>query len=258
MKKLQIEDNFNRKVLSEGRNFGIGFSILKKINNFKFETLLPFSACKDYLNDIVYKTYYNSDLKFTVHGYDAKKIDCYNNKKYFYFGVNTLHYNKSTMLWNLYDEATTILINNVENLVKVINILEEHFNVNKSRTSFYKTTDNIIILKCPIFWLKKTYLISLLALTVRLYFNVKETDLKKGINIFTAKDIVPFIESDTYNMSLINNFLLHKLNKRKLFTDYPNEEIVKKSNYYAIHNAGIVAFTNHLMKLKHEKINNLT
>jgi hypothetical protein len=59
-------------------------------------------------------------------------------------------------------------------------------------------------------------------------------------------------------MSLINNFLLHKLTKKKLFTDYPNPEVIKSSNHYAIHNGGIVAFTNYLTKLKNEKINSPT
>ena len=65
---MEIINNFDRLKLSEGRNFGIGFAFLKKITNNKFETLNAFTACKDYLNDLIYVETTKKNLT-RIHGF---------------------------------------------------------------------------------------------------------------------------------------------------------------------------------------------
>ena len=52
----QIEEKYKRSSLNEGRNFGLGFAVLKPVNKTKtkFETENAFTACRDYLNDFSY------------------------------------------------------------------------------------------------------------------------------------------------------------------------------------------------------------
>ena len=241
MKKLQINDNYSRSVLNEGRNYGMGFSILNKINNFEFDTLLPFSACKAYLNDIVYKTYYDNNMKLLAHGYNATEIKTFKNKKFFYFGLNMLHY-KSGKNWNKFDEAKKELFTNYMNMVNVINKFEKLINGSNYKTSFYKKNDDVIILKVPMFWVRKTYRISMLALICRLFFNATKLTTERG-PLYLSKSHKPFISSDMYNTKSLIDFIKHKddyLNKFKT-SNFPFKKDVLNNKYVA-HNGGLVSF----------------
>ena len=90
MKK--IKELQKRSKLSEGRNFGVGFTILNKKGS-KFETYLPFTACRDYLNDFAYVESTKKEIG-KIYGYDHKILNCFDNKNIVYFGVKTLHYNQ--------------------------------------------------------------------------------------------------------------------------------------------------------------------
>lgn len=246
--KLKIKDNYDRKKLIEGRNYGIGFSILQKINRYSYKTLLPFSACKDYMNDLIYKTFYDKKLDFTCHGYKAETMKCYNkNHKYFYLGVNTLNYNKAGD-WNKKRKASNILTKNAENLVKILNKLEDYINLDSRRISLYSKNSNTIVLKCPSFWMHKTYFISLLSLSIRLFFNIKKEDVNKKVEDI-IKTHICFIDEDTYNLKFIKLFLDLKLTNRDLLMDYP--ALIDNATYKSkIHSAGIVSFISHCKKLK--------
>ena len=49
-----IVDNCPRDPLGEGRSVGMAFAALKETNINHYETISPFSPCKDYLNDVLY------------------------------------------------------------------------------------------------------------------------------------------------------------------------------------------------------------
>lgn len=229
-----IHELQDREKLSEGRNFGVGFSILKKINKNDFETYLAFTACKDYLNDLVYiektKKSFNSD----VHGYNHKNQDIFDNKRYFYLGVNILHYNKGKD-WDKSEEAKEKLYNNQENIVKIINLLEDKINLFKSRTKFEKI-DNIknknnkaLIFKVPTFWIKYPFLISLLTLYIRCFFDIKE--IKEGF----YNNYKCFIIGDSYYVGNISKFF--KIKKYKNINNYKYDYGV--NDLYDIHDCGI-------------------
>ena len=90
MKK--IKELQERSKLNEGRDFGVGFTILNKKGS-KFETYLPFTACRDYLNDFAYVESTKKEIG-QIYGYDHKLLNCFDNKNIVYFGVKTLHRNK--------------------------------------------------------------------------------------------------------------------------------------------------------------------
>lgn len=241
MKKLIINDDYDRSVLNEGRNYGMGFSILERVNNFEFNTLLPFSACKDYLNDIVYKTYYDREMKLLAHGYDAEEITTFAKKKYFYFGLKMLHF-KNGNGWNQHKAAQELLLNNYENMVGIINKFEKVIDNFNYRTTFYKKNDNTVVLKVPMFWVRKTYRISMLALICRLFFNAKPVDLEKG-PLYLSKKHKPFITADAYNGKNLVQFMEKKdiiipeFKKSK----FPFKKDVNDDKYKA-HNGGLVSF----------------
>ena len=226
MKK--IKELQKRSTLNEGRNYGIGFSILNKIGN-KFETYLPFTACRDYLNDFVYVEKTKTEIGET-HGYDHKVLNCFENKNYFYIGVNTLHYQGSGN-WDKKEEATNLLISNYKNLESFLNQIENNFKF-KSRTTI-KIDEDTLIFKVPIYWSKSAPLISAYTLLIRCFFNISENFV---INEENLKKHKPFISADNYFIKICMKFL----NNIKTFNF---EEVSYKDNdKYTIHNFGIQGF----------------
>lgn len=245
-----IKETQNRKKLSEGRSFGIGFAILKKLTTTKFETLHAFSACKDYLNDLVFVENTNFELN-SIHGFKHKKTNVFKNKRYFYLGVNVLNYNHSGK-WNRYKECSNELFNNTNNLIKSINNFENILNLFKSRTkiigvhnidSDFNNETKALILQCPLFWVKYPILISLFTLFIRLYFNNSNLNGK-------LEKHKPFIQGDNY---YITNFL--KLLKLKSFNTLNNCYIYPKEKVTAnkVHSNG---FINWIKKLNNDKFKN--
>ena len=235
MKK--IKELQKRSKLSEGRNYGVGFTILNKKGS-KFETYLPFTACRDYLNDFAYVESTKKEIG-KIHGYDHKVLNCFDNKNIVYFGVNTLHRNNNNGNYEKFDELQNILINNYIHLEIFLNKIETDLNIN-IKTKIELDEDTLII-KCSKFWVKSTPLISVYTLLIRCYFNIEKID-KPFIDIL--KNNVPFINADSMmKKSCINFYELYLKNKSKFINpDYNGYGLVEDNNPGLIHNFGIDGF----------------
>lgn len=234
MKK--IKELQKRSKLGEGRNFGVGFTILNKIGS-KFETYLPFTACRDYLNDFAYVE--NTKKKIgLIYGYNHKLLNCFDNKNIVYFGVNTLH--KKYEKYDKFDELQNILINNYKNLELFLNTIEYQLNI-KIKTSIELDEDTLII-KCSKFWVKSTPLISVYTLLIRCYFNIEPLEGKPVIDIL--KNNNPFINADSMmKKPCIDFYEMYMNNKNKFINpDYDGYDLVKDDNPALIHNFGIYEF----------------
>jgi len=232
MKK--IKELQKRNKLREGRDFGIGFSILKKIGK-KFETYLPFTACRDYLNDFIFVEREKKEIG-NAYGYNHKLLNCFIGKRYFFLGVNTLHKNKNNGLWNLKEEALVILINNYKNLELFINKIELDLGL-KSKTTIELDEDTLIF-RVPIYWSKTTPLISVYTLLIRCFFNVKKDFIFTEDNLQNHK---AFISEDSYYIPLCNKFYKN-IGKIKYHNfDYKDYGITYKI-WSGVHNFGIQGF----------------
>ena len=234
MKK--IKELQERSKLFEGRNFGVGFTILNKKGS-KFKTYLPFTACRDYLNDFAYVESTKKEIG-EIYGYNHKLLNCFDNKNIVYFGVNTLHY-KGGNNYDKFNELQNILINNYKNLELFLNRIEDNLGV-KIKTSIELDEDTLII-KCSKFWVKSTPLISVYTLLIRCYFNIKTND-KPIIDIL--KDNIPFINADSMMKKPCIDFYEMYLNNKSKFInpDYNGYGLVKDDNPGLIHNFGIDGF----------------
>lgn len=229
---IKLIEKQKRGVLGEGRNYGIGFSIIT-FNNKKTEatTLLPHTACKDYLNDFSFVEFEKHEIG-SIYGYNHKLLNLFDNKRYFYLSVKTLDYNDGKN-WDKKEEASSLLKQNIQNVVEIINEFEKKI-PSKSRTSFFGESDDSLILKVPIYWLKKTYLISVYTLMIRCFFNVSE---KPNNLLAFLKEHSPFIVSDVYLFKCILPFYL-KLENKHDFLNYKYPE--KNKNF--VHNFGIKGY----------------
>lgn len=235
MKK--IKELQKRSQLNEGRNYGVGFTILNKKGS-KFETYLPFTACRDYLNDFAYTESTKKEIGL-IYGYCHKLLNCFDNKNIVYFGVNTLHRNNNNGNYDKFDELQNILINNYIHLEIFLNKIETDLNIN-IKTKIELDEDTLII-KCSKFWVKSTPLISVYTLLIRCYFN---TDLECNSIVDILKNNVPFINDDSMmKKSCINFYELYLKNKSKFINpDYNGYGLVEDNNPGLIHNFGIDGF----------------
>jgi hypothetical protein len=234
MKK--IKELQKRSKLCEGRNYGVGFTILNKIGS-KFETYLPFTACRDYLNDFAYVESAKKEIG-KIHGYDHKLLNCFDNKNIIYFGVNTLH-RKDSGNYDKFDELQKILINNYKNLELFLNTIENQLGI-KIKSSI-ELDEETLIIKCSKFWVKSTPLISVYTLLIRCYFN---TDLEGDSIVDILKNNIPFINDDSMMKKPCIDFYEMYLNNKSKFInpDYKGYNLVKEGNPALIHNFGIDGF----------------
>ena len=231
MKK--IEEKYKRSSLGEGRNFGIGFAILNKVDNNNYETFNAFTACKDYLNDFSYVEHTKKEIG-SIHGYNHKLLNCFDNQEHFYLGVNTLHY-QGNQKWNDFKKCQTELVNNHKVLEKFLNRIEKKLNL--STKSKITLDEDTLIIKAPIYWTKTTALISVYTLLIRCYFNLTElTRIKK-----VFEEHKPFISGDSYLIKNCKTFFNNlQLNYDELYYDKFNI-----SSAGSIHNFGISGYFNH-------------
>lgn len=234
MKK--IKELQERSKLSEGRNYGVGFTILNKKGS-KFETYLPFTACRDYLNDFAYVESTKKEIG-SIYGYNHKLLNCFDNKNIVYFGINTLHNNNGGK-YDKFDECQKILINNYKNLQLFLNTIETDLGI-KIKTSI-ELDEETLIIKCSKFWVKSTPLISVYTLLIRCYFN---TDLEGNSIVDILKNNKPFINDDSMMKKPCIDFYEMYLNNKSKFInpDYNGYGLVKEGNPGLIHNFGIDGF----------------
>lgn len=237
-----IIDNKDRNKLAEGRNYGFGFSILNKINENDYETLMPFTACKDYLNDFVYVESTKNKLEL-IYGFKHNYIGVLEDKSHFYLGVKSLNYNKGVKKWDKYDSLNELLNNNHINLIKFINKIEKYFNL-EDLTTLETLIDNTIILKVPIFWSKFTFLISLYTLYIRCFMNITDEELDKDIKDIISKNRITYLEED--RMLYLSTIKWIEYEYFDKLLDFKYKENITSSY---IHNFGIGGRVNEITKL---------
>lgn len=239
MKK--IKELQERSKLNEGRDHGVGFTILNKKGS-KFETYLPFTACRDYLNDFAYVESTKKEIG-KIYGYDHKLLNCFDNKRVVYFGVNILHYNGGGNYQN-FNRHQDLLINNYKNLEKFLNRIETKLGILTKTT--VELDEDTLIIRCSSFWIKSTPLVSVYTLLIRCYFNVEDNN--KSIED-VLKNNKPFMNADSMMKTpCIKFYEMYLDNKDKFINlDYQGYNLVKENTPGLIHNFGIDGF---IKKLK--------
>lgn len=238
MKK--IKEIQKRSSLNEGRNYGIGFAILKPVNSTKtkFETLNAFTACRDYLNDFSYVEYTKKEIG-KIHGYNHKLLNIFNRKRLFYLGVNTLNFNNNG-IWADKKQAQKLLINNYKFLQTFLNRIETQLNL-KTQTEI-TVDEDVLIFKAPLYWTKTTALISAYTLLIRCFFNITEEQLHLPMDVLFEEHKC-FIEADQYMKQHCTKFYqnIGKLKFDKI--NYSKFKILN-TNASSVHNFGIAGFLN--------------
>jgi hypothetical protein len=165
----RIIDDFPRAGLAEGRNSGLGFAIVVKDDD-KFRAVMPFSACKDYLNDVIYAENIGKLLP-SIYGFEYTKINNIFNDNYFYLGLKTLNPGTGSgkTLTNDMQELENKYLKNMPNIIKIVNYFEDIMLLDSYSTIEY-VEDGYMIIKVNEVWGRKLFLISFLSLLLRMFY----------------------------------------------------------------------------------------
>lgn len=225
VKPLTIIDKQNRRVLSEGKSYQMGFAFLKKVDDKTFETVQPISPCKDYLNDVIYSEHTGKDCH--AFGLSYTKQNIFDGDKAYMcfkicpqFGGNT---------YQGMDEDIKNLNENSENVQKFLNFFEAKIGT-EFVSKIEKVEDNLFMVTFPVFWCKYTYLISLFSLIIRCGQCYKGGDEMQFFTTFGKWGEVYNIKAAKPKVEMIMQGAL------------PVQDLSKASGNTSIHNMGIVNF----------------
>ncbi len=239
-----LEAPYSRSDLNEGRDYGIGFSVLKADSANNLKPLFPFTACKDYLNDFIYveKSEKNIDK---IYGFKHEFMNYFQNKKRLILGVAPLMYtnggtsSEEDYIWEDYDDCSSYFINNSENFINVLHYIEIMMNGTSKLTKLLGVVDYTWVLELNPIWKTTGPAISFFTLFARCYFNFKDSPSIENIKAHT-----PYIMDD--QMMKIN--ILDILDNLDITENIFNTDLYleqnKESSSTTIHNLGVSTFYN--------------
>lgn len=163
----KVTDVCDRKVLSEGRSYQMGFAFCKELPSGDYETIQPLSPCKDYLNDVVYTEHTGKD--FYACGLKTKKTGIFETVNAFIaIKILTGFSGRWPISTSTLEEHRAVLKQNHNNIVTLLNYVEEKLGC-EERTIITETQDSdMFLFAVPLWWCRSTHLISLWSLLVRM------------------------------------------------------------------------------------------
>lgn len=215
---MELIDNQNRSVLAEGRNYGFSMAFCKVLSDNQLETISPITACKDFLNDILYTE--KTQKKIGVYGLHTSYSGIFKDENYFYM-VGKVLPTKYGGNYATYDRDKEFALGNKDGLLSFINQFEDKLKIDLTEILECENDKEIVIFKVPIEWANSPYMISLYGLIVRIGLWYKYEDLEKYLNNFTydnrdlfnAKNLLASIEKlkkivniyKPYDYNILNN-----------------------------------------------------
>lgn len=237
MKKeeINIKEVHNRNVLCEGRQCGIGFSLLLKLDDNNYTTAYhAFTPCKDFLNEPIFTE--NTGIPTEMYGCKVTKSKGVLNNDIVYLGINLL--NQSDNTYN-YNETKNInddieqLKSNYLNMQLLLNNIEEQLNI--PLTIIEPANNGKYLVSFNKEWCKSTISISLYTLLLR------------AALYYPGNDIIDYLKSYNYSEDkfLINDMLprLKVILENKMLPSQTPFDVDKiKAKRWMPHNTGILSW----------------
>ena len=222
---ITLIDKQDRRKLNEGRSYQMGFAFLKKTGNQEYETVIPITACKDYLNDVVWSEHVDKEI--SAHGLHYSKVGI--------FDGNTA-YMVISILPNLYGSEYDGQKEDTKNLQENFKVLQEFMNYIEQlllldvKTSIEEIEHNKYLVTFSYEWCKGTYLISLYTLLLRAGQFYKEGDPLEFLEKFSRGQ-------DTYMVQQMYPKL-----KKLIEKGFVQQDLATMFGGTQVHNCGIIGY----------------
>jgi len=224
--KIKIIDKCPRSVLTEGRNYGMGFALVKPLGDDTYETVQPISPCKDYLNDVVYSEWTGNP--FGAWGLSTTKRDIFGGNAFMLISICKMGA-RSPHEYGEYKTDVSALADNLDNLLIFMNWWDNQFKL-AVKTSITKVEDNLYLVEFDKWWTKATYRISLYSLLLRIGMYCKTKAQASKPNEFMGK----IENADRMMISSIKGKIDMLLSGK-----IPVQDMNKMAGSVSIHDAGI-------------------
>ena len=122
--KLKFVNKHDRSVCSEGRIQGVSFAFCT-LKDGVLETIMPISACKDYLNDVIYAE--ETGRSFESYRVNFKKLNLF-DEGWGHLVMTVLKAGRGTNIeYGSWKKEVAMLDGNYFNLQAAINSIEKAF-----------------------------------------------------------------------------------------------------------------------------------
>lgn len=166
METVKLKVNGKRSDLGEGRNVGMGYAMAIPTTD-GYETIMPFTCCKDFLNDVVVREVEPTIKEGKVFGftYDYTTAPI-RNREHCYMALRILLGQHSSS--ELFDAPNTVkLLQKADVIIKALNQVESKYNLSLSEPYF---GEDFLLIEYDPRWARTTVLMSLFTLIIRIAF----------------------------------------------------------------------------------------
>lgn len=160
-----------RSSLTEGRDYGLGFSLAKRVGD-ELHQAYPISPCRDYTSDYVYAEATGKEC--AMYGVSAKKSGLFDNGVYVLFSVCKQRCWRESE-YPGYDKDMKDIENNIDFIQESARWFEKQLGV-EGKTKIHKLGTNLYAAEAPAWWASHTYLLSLYTLIIRCSLPMKDGD----------------------------------------------------------------------------------
>lgn len=231
-----IKEVLDRKVLGEGRNQGIGFAMLQKIDENEFHTVNPISPCKDYLAEVIF----TENTGYSTNGcgldYPEKKNILSEKVSYLVFKNQKTKQSDFNVDGMTFEQFSKDLKEKIPNIINFINKYQRRFS-NYVPMKIEEANEEQYLVTFDSRWAMSTMSISLFTLLLRIGKHYKSGTILSFLLNFDKKSI---------DYSLVNTAFkkILRIYESKKLPGIPNLQIEarKKSSSWSPHNLGICAW----------------
>ncbi len=178
----KLIEPFDRKSLSEGKDYGMAFAMVKKEKKV-ITCCIAINCCKDFMSDLIWSNAVNKP--YSIYGLNYSPQNIY-NKNEAYLVISIEKKGRNLVEYGNYKRDYDLLKSNYKNLQSYINQFEKRLKI-KGLTKIEEIQENRYLVTFNTFWVKGTYLISLFTLLLRVGMFYKEGD------------IIAHLEGDNYD-----------------------------------------------------------
>lgn len=221
-----LKSKFKRSALTEGRTTELGYGFAEYDKNGNIQLVMAISACKDYLNDVVFAEKFKKDSS-KIYGFSHKYMKIFEGKKPLLV-IDML--NNSSNSWSAYKEYRKLFEN-----PEVYKLVQEFVHDIEDYLGFERTKFNLVdgywVAEFDNRWVSDNYMISLYTLLYRMQLNFCRKEMRRiknpsdiPGNVLMAKDKFqkslevikngknkPFITADM-SISQVHNNAYQKFN----------------------------------------------